>query len=170
MKIVRAIFQKMKILIFFLMWITLNFEGRSKTKNRARHTCKGTLDIECELDWSVNFGAMLDDADRKLKTIFQVLGTFPGKADSVILLSVTSPMSQFILQPFRRFTYVTARSPILPLLHLRHTFSNPSFASPTSHALHLRQLTSHPWTIPGYNLTHSQNEENRLGEYEKLGK
>ena len=38
-----------------------------------------------------------------------------------------------ILQPFRRFTHVTAHSPILPLLHLRHSsFSIPSFASPTS--------------------------------------
>ena len=34
--------------------------------------------------------------------------------------SVTSPTSQLILQPFSRFTYVTAYSPTLPLLHLRH--------------------------------------------------
>ena len=61
-------------------------------------------------------------------------------------LSVTSPMSQLILQPFRRFTYVTAHSPTLPLLHLRRSsFSNPSFATPTSQALHLRHLASHPW-------------------------
>ena len=45
-------------------------------------------------------------------------------------LSVASPTSQLILQPFHRFTYVTARSPTLPLLHLRDsTFSSPSFAS-----------------------------------------
>ena len=38
-----------------------------------------------------------------------------------------------ILQPFRRFTYVTAHSTALPLLHLRHSsFSNPSAASSTS--------------------------------------
>ena len=44
-------------------------------------------------------------------------------------LSVPSPTSQHILQSFRRFTYVTAHSPTLPLLHLRHSsFSNPSFA------------------------------------------
>ena len=49
--------------------------------------------------------------------------------------SVTSPTSQLILQPFRRFTYVIAHSQTLPLLHLRHSsFSNPSFASPTSQA------------------------------------
>ena len=60
-------------------------------------------------------------------------------------LSVTSPMSQLILQPFRHFTYVTAHSPTFPLLHLRHSsFSNPSFASPTSQALHLCHLASRP--------------------------
>ena len=48
-------------------------------------------------------------------------------------LSVTSPTSQLILQPFRRFTYVTTHSPTLPLLHLRHiSFSNPYVAWPTS--------------------------------------
>ena len=62
-------------------------------------------------------------------------------------LSVTSPTSQFILQPFHRFTYVTALSPTLPLLHLRHSsFSNPSFASPTSQAIHLRHLGIRPWS------------------------
>ena len=64
-------------------------------------------------------------------------------------LSVTSPTSQLILQPFRRFTYVTAHSPTLPLLHLRHCFSNPSFASPTSQALHLIHLASRCWSAPG---------------------
>ena len=34
---------------------------------------------------------------------------------------VALPTSQLILQPFRRFTYVTAHSPTLPLLHLRHS-------------------------------------------------
>ena len=38
-----------------------------------------------------------------------------------------------ILQPFRHFTDVTAHSPTLSLLHLRHSsFSNPSVALPTS--------------------------------------
>ena len=55
-------------------------------------------------------------------------------------VTVHSP-ALLILQPFRHFTYVTAHSPALPSLHLRHSsFSNPSFASPTSHALHLRHL------------------------------
>ena len=60
--------------------------------------------------------------------------------------SVTSPTSQLILQPFRRFTYVTAHSPTPPLLHLRHSsFFNPSFAFPTLQALHLRHLANRLW-------------------------
>ena len=40
---------------------------------------------------------------------------------------------QLNLQPFRHFTYVTAHSPTLPSLYLRHSsFSDHSVASPTS--------------------------------------
>ena len=47
--------------------------------------------------------------------------------------SVASPTSQFILQPFRRFTFVIVHSSTLPSLYLRHSsFSNPSVASSTS--------------------------------------
>ena len=60
---------------------------------------------------------------------------------------VTTPTAQLILQPFRRFTYVTAHSPTLPLLHLRHSsFSNPSFASPTSQAQPPMLNISITWT------------------------
>ena len=60
----------------------------------------------------------------------------------------TLPLALLILQPLRRFTYVTAHSPTLPLLHLRHSsISNPSFAYPTSQALHLRHLASRPWVV-----------------------
>ena len=42
--------------------------------------------------------------------------------------------------------YLTGHSPTISLLHLCHSsFSNPSFASSTSQALHLRHLTSLPW-------------------------
>ena len=59
-------------------------------------------------------------------------------------LSVTSPTPQIIFKHFRRFTYIRA-FPTLPLLYLRHSsFSNPSFASPASQALHLRHLANHP--------------------------
>ena len=45
------------------------------------------------------------------------------------------------------FIYVTAHSPTLLLLHLRHNlFSNPYFVSPTSQALHLRHLANRPWS------------------------
>ena len=73
-------------------------------------------------------------------------------------LSITSPTSQLILQPFRRFTYVTAHSPTLPLRHLLHSsFSKPSFASPTSQALHLiHLLTLQTFRHLTYVTTHSQ--------------
>ena len=65
-------------------------------------------------------------------------------------------LSQPIIQPFRRFTYVTAHSPTLPLLHLRHSsFSNPPFAFPTSQALHLRHLAS----LPSFNTKLNWNFE-----------
>ena len=61
---------------------------------------------------------------------------------------LTSPTSQLILQPFHRFTYITAHSPTLLLLHLRYSsFSNPSFASPTSQTLHLIHLANRPWIM-----------------------
>ena len=76
-------------------------------------------------------------------------------------LFITSPTSQLIRQPFLRFSYVTAHSPTLPLFHLRHSsFSNPSFASPTSQALqliHLAELILHPFHHSTYVTTHSPN-------------
>ena len=73
-------------------------------------------------------------------------------------LSVTSPTSHLILQPFRHFTYVTAHSPTLSLLHLRQSsFSNPYFASRTSQDLHLRHLASRPCISPTLVTTFSQN-------------
>ena len=64
-------------------------------------------------------------------------------------LSVTSPTSQLISQPFRRFTYVTAHSPTLTLLHLRHSsFSNSSFASPMSQAHELCSFSKFSVTTP----------------------
>ena len=70
---------------------------------------------------------------------------YPYLVCSFSNLSVTSPTSQLILQPFRRFIHVKAHSPTLPLLHLRHSsFSNPSLASPTSQALYLIHMASRP--------------------------
>ena len=72
--------------------------------------------------------------------------------------SVALPTSKFILQPFFRFSYVTVHSPTFPSLHLRQSsFSNPSFASLTSLALHLRHLASRPCISPTLITKFSQN-------------
>ena len=80
---------------------------------------------------------------------------------------IASPTPQLILQPFRRFTYVTARSTTLPLLHLRHTlhlrhssFSNPSAASSTSQLIvqpfrRFPYVTANSPTLPPLHLRHS---------------
>ena len=78
--------------------------------------------------------------------------------------SVASPTSQVILiiQPFRRFSYVTAHSSTIPSLHLRHSsFSNPSVATPKSQLIlkSFRRITyatahSHP-TLATLHLRHS---------------
>ena len=76
-------------------------------------------------------------------------------------LSTTSPTSQLILQPFHRFTYVTAHSPTLPLLHLSHcSFSNLSVALPTSQLILqpfrcFTYVTAHSPTLPLLHLSHS---------------
>ena len=76
-------------------------------------------------------------------------------------LSVTSPTSQLILQPFPRFTYIAAYSPTLPSLYPHHSsFSNPSIASPTSQ--HILQpfprftyVAAHSLTLPSLYLRRS---------------
>ena len=79
MKIVGAIFEKMKILNFFLMWTTLNFLGSSKTKNEAGDICKGTPDIKFEQDWSVGLRAILADG-QIIKNYFSSFRDFSGKS------------------------------------------------------------------------------------------
>ena len=95
------------------------------------------------------------------------MGGSPGDAREELWpfskLSVTSPTSQLILQSLRRFTYVTSYSPILLLLHLHHSsFSNPSFASPTSQAElilqpfhHFTYITAHSPILLSLYLRHS---------------
>ena len=64
--------------------------------------------------------------------------------------SITLSTSQLILQPFRRFIYVTAQSPTFPSLYLRHSsFSNLSIALPLS------QLISQPFRRFTYVTAHS---------------
>ena len=64
MKIVGAISEKIKIKFFFLMWTTLNFGGRSKTKKLAKDICRGILYIECERDRPVGLGPMLKEMEK----------------------------------------------------------------------------------------------------------
>ena len=125
----------------------------NEKKKQAGDICKRILDIECERDWSVSLGATLDGAHSPTLTvtsptsqlILQPFRRFAYVTAHSPTFTVISSTSQLILEPFRRFTYVTAHSPALPLLHLRHSsFSSPSFASPTSQALHLIQLASRP--------------------------
>ena len=65
------------------------------------------------------------------------------------------------LQLFRHFPYVTAHSPTLPSLYLRHnSFSNPSVASPTSQLIlqsfrYFTYVTAHSPTLPLLHLRHS---------------
>ena len=95
--------------------------------------------IDCPVLWEQVHGCSLLHNWIKVVGGENVMKCFHNVGD------VTSPTSQLIPQPFPRFTYVTTHSPTLPFLHLRHSsFSNPSFASPTSQSLHLIHLASRP--------------------------
>ena len=58
MKIVGAIFEKIKIFYFFLMWNTLNLGVGGKLKT-ARDIYNRTLDIEFEWDQSIRLGSTI---------------------------------------------------------------------------------------------------------------
>ena len=64
-KIVEAIFEKLEILIVFLMWTTLNFRGRGKTKTTGRDIYMRTLYIEFERDWSIGLGSTFGRSHRQ---------------------------------------------------------------------------------------------------------
>ena len=64
----------------FLLWITLNFNGKTKiTKERNGDICRGTLDIEFEQDWSVGLGTALGDGKKNQKYFFSSFSDFSGK-------------------------------------------------------------------------------------------
>ena len=75
MKIIGAIFEKMKILNLFLCVQLLIF-GIGKKK--ARNIYKRTLDIEFEWDWSDGLGATLGDW-QKIKNYFTSFRDYFGK-------------------------------------------------------------------------------------------
>ena len=68
-KIVRAIFEKLEILNFFLCELSLILGVTRKRKEQAEDICKGRPDIEFEQDWSVGLGAILAD-EQKIKNYF----------------------------------------------------------------------------------------------------
>ena len=69
---------------------------------------------------------------------------------------IGSPTSQLIFQHFRRFTYVTADSTDLPLLHLRHRhFTYVTAHSTTSAAWPTSQLILKPFRRFTYVTRHS---------------
>ena len=68
MKIVEAIFEKIKILNFFLMWTTLNFRVRGKIKKPTRDIYMRTLHIEFERDRSIGLGSMIGDVQTHTHT------------------------------------------------------------------------------------------------------
>ena len=59
MKIVGAIFEKMKI--FFLCELPLILRVDRKREKRARDICKRTIDIEFERDRSIGLDSMIGD-------------------------------------------------------------------------------------------------------------
>ena len=58
---------------------SLNLRVDRKLKKLTGDICKGTLDIECERDWSVGLGTTLDDG-QKIKNCFSSFRDFSGKS------------------------------------------------------------------------------------------
>ena len=79
MRIVGAIFEKMKIKIFFLCELPLILGVARKLKEQAEDIFKGTSDIEFEQDWSVGLGAILADG-QKIKNYLSSFRDFSGKS------------------------------------------------------------------------------------------
>ena len=52
---------------------------KKKIKKRAEDIYKGTLDVECERDWSVRLGATLGDG-QKIRNYFSSFGDFSVKS------------------------------------------------------------------------------------------
>ena len=75
--------RRWKFYIFFFYELPLILKvdrkrKKKKKKKRAGDICKGTVDIECERDWSVSLGATLDDG-QKIKNYFSSFRDFSGK-------------------------------------------------------------------------------------------
>ena len=78
-KIVRAIFEIIEILNFFLCELPLILGVARKQKKQAGDICRGTPDIEFEQDWSVGLDTILADG-QKIKQYFCSFRDFSGKS------------------------------------------------------------------------------------------
>ena len=91
--------------------------------------------------------------EAKFNYFLQEISSFGSSI--IINTSCNKRLTLLILQPFRHFTYVTAHSPTLPSLYLRHSsFSKPFIASPTSQLIlqlffHFSYITGSSLTSPG---------------------
>ena len=83
------------------------------------------------------------------------ISVFPTAPQAATTTVPPPPIPLLIIQPYRHFTYVTAHSPTLPSLYLRHSsFSNSSIASPTSRFIlqpffRFSYVTNSPLNSPG---------------------
>ena len=99
MKIVGAIFEKMKILNFFICELPfiLRVDRKRKKKKRARDIFARGPQISNLNEIRHLVQALCQATNRKLKNIFLVSGIFPGKADNVILLGFECTINPQIL-------------------------------------------------------------------------
>ena len=74
-----------KRIFYFLCKIPLILRVDRKRKNQTGDICKGTLDIECQRDYSVGLRATIGDK-QKIKNYFLVSVIVSGKAEGIILL------------------------------------------------------------------------------------
>ena len=92
--------------------------------------------MSCDVGKATEGWRMSCDVGEATKRLENELCSPSSQLCSFSKLTVTSPRSQLILQPFCRFTYVTAHSRTLLLLHLRHSsFSMFRFSYATSSSL-----------------------------------
>ena len=103
--------------------------------------CIQSISYKIKMAQSVSMGGSPGELSEELVTQEKRKKSWRMKCD------VISPTSQLILQPFRRFTYVTAHSSILPLLHLRHS----SFSTLLSLLRRHRLFTYVTWRAPHVN-------------------
>ena len=104
---------------------------------------------------SCDVGEVTERSENQLFPTSQALHLRPQQS-SFSNLSVTSPTSELILQPFRCFTYVTAHYPTLLSLSLRHRLLLMSSAELILQFFrHFTYVTAHSSILPSRYPRHS---------------